>query len=115
VPHLAAVQVQQHGQQRIRTLSSTAQTATPATVTFTPAADFYGAVTLTLTTNDPTGDCPAVIDTRTITVYQAATVEAGPPLNACQSPSPSAITLSGASFGGSATTAAWSQPTGYFK
>jgi hypothetical protein len=50
------------------TLSSTAQTATPATVTYTPAANFSGTVTLTLTTNDPAGPCGALSATRTITV-----------------------------------------------
>jgi hypothetical protein len=37
-------------------------------VTYTPAANFSGTVTLRLTTNDPTGPCPAVFDERTITV-----------------------------------------------
>jgi hypothetical protein len=60
-------------------LSSTAQTANPSTVTYTPAANFTGTVTLTLTTNDPAGPCPAVSATRTITVDQAATVFAGQP------------------------------------
>jgi hypothetical protein len=49
-------------------LSSTAQTSTPQNVTYTPAANFSGTVTLRLTTNDPTGPCPAVFDERTITV-----------------------------------------------
>jgi len=49
------------------TLSSTAQTATPASVTYTPAVNFSGTVTLTLTTNVP-GICPAVNATRTINV-----------------------------------------------
>ncbi len=53
------------------TLSSTAQTATPATVTYTPAANFSGTVTLTLTTNDPTGPCGAASNTRTIIVNPA--------------------------------------------
>jgi Ig-like domain CHU_C associated/Lectin C-type domain/HYR domain len=50
------------------TLSSTAQTATPAAVTYTPAVNFSGTVTLTLTTNDPAGPCGAVAATRTINV-----------------------------------------------
>jgi hypothetical protein len=92
------------------TLSNTNPTTTPATVTFTPAANFSGSVVLTLTSDDPdgAGPCLAVTDTRTITVNQAATVVAGGPNVVCQSASPAAITLSGASFGGGATTAAWS-------
>ncbi len=48
------------------TLSSTAQTANPALVTFTPTTS--GNVQLTLTTNDPGGPCPAVSAVRNITV-----------------------------------------------
>ncbi len=95
-------------------LSNTSQTATPATVTYTPAPNYVGSVTLQLLTNDPdgAGPCPAVSATRTITVNQAATVTAGGPDGVCQSATPSAITLSGSSFGGSASTAAWSIVTG---
>ena len=50
------------------TLSSTAQTSNPSSVTYTPAANFSGVVTLRLTTNDPAGACGAVSDDRTITV-----------------------------------------------
>ncbi|MES2852414.1 MAG: LamG-like jellyroll fold domain-containing protein, partial [Bacteroidota bacterium] len=92
-------------------LSSTAQTATPATVTYTPAANFSGTVTLTLTTNAPTG-CSVISATRTITINTAPTVNAGSPDIVCQSPTPSAITLSGASIGGGATTGAWSITSG---
>ncbi len=53
------------------TLSSTAQTTTPATVTYTPAANYSGTVTLTLTTDDPVGLCGAVSATRIITVNPA--------------------------------------------
>ncbi|MDW8420029.1 MAG: Ig-like domain-containing protein, partial [Chitinophagales bacterium] len=92
------------------TLSSTAHTPTPSSVTFTPAPNFHGTVILQLTTNDPdgAGPCPAVSATRTITVNQAPTVSAGSPITLCQSATPSAVTLSGASLGGSATTGAWS-------
>src|SRR5581483_9554479 len=48
----------------------------------------------------------------TITVSTAPTVNAGSTNNVCQSASPSAITLSGASIGGGATTAAWSIVSG---
>lgn len=96
------------------TLSNTTQTATPSGVTYTPAANYTGSVTLQLTTNDPdgAGPCPAATSNRTITVNQAATVIAGGPNAVCQSATPSAITLSGASFGGSAATAAWSIVSG---
>ncbi|MER2996235.1 hypothetical protein [Pontibacter populi] len=90
------------------TLSSTAQTANPETVTYTPAANYSGPVVLRLTTNNPDGACPAVYDERTINIGTAATAEAGAQLYACQSGSPSAITLAGASVGGGATTGAWS-------
>ena len=49
------------------TLSSTAQTANPELVTYTPLANYTGAVVLTLTTNAP-GACPAVNGTRTINI-----------------------------------------------
>ena len=93
-------------------LSSTTQTATPAAVTYTPAPGFTGTVTLLLTTNNPGGACSAGTSTRTITVGSAATATAGGPDVACQSASPSAITLSGSSVGGSATTGAWSISSG---
>ncbi|MFZ4401887.1 MAG: beta strand repeat-containing protein, partial [Bacteroidales bacterium] len=48
------------------TLSSTAQTATPASVTYTPAVNYSGIVVLRLTTN-VVGGCAAISD-RTITV-----------------------------------------------
>lgn len=89
------------------TLSSTLQTANPASITYSPAANFSGTVTLLLTTNAP-GSCPAVTSTKTITVSQLPTVSAGPSVTVCQSASPSAITLSGASVSGGATTGAWS-------
>jgi hypothetical protein len=96
------------------TLSNTAQTATPSSITFTPAVNFSGAITLTLTTNDPdgAGPCSPVSATRTITVNQAATVNPGGPNSVCQSATPSAITLSGASVGGGASTGAWSITAG---
>lgn len=92
-------------------LSTTALTTSPSTVTYTPAANFSGTVTLTLTTNAPSG-CTAASATRTITVNAAPTVSAGSAVTICQSASPSAITLSGSGFGGSATLAAWSIVSG---
>ena len=90
------------------TLSSTAQTATPATVTFTPTT--IGTVVLTLTTDDPAGICGVVASTRTITVNPVPTVEAGGPDVVCQSTT--AYALTGSSFGGGATSAAWSITSG---
>ena len=45
-------------------------TSNPDLATYRPPADYIGDVTLTLTTNDPdgSGDCVAIIDTRTITL-----------------------------------------------
>ncbi len=82
-------------------LSSTAQTATPATVTFT--ATVAGSYILRLTTNDPEGPCLAVSDDVQITVEPAATVDAGPAQTICAS---STVTLAGV-IGGSATSATW--------
>ena len=87
------------------TLSSVLQTSTPDAVTFTPTANFSGPVTLTLTTNT-SGACAAAIATRTVNITAIPTVNAGGPDTKCQGAS--AITLSGASFGGGASSAAWS-------
>ena len=92
-------------------LSSTAQSASPATVTYTPAANFSGTVSLLLTSNATAG-CSAVTATRTINVNAIPTATAGGPNSVCQSATPSALTLSGASVGGSATTGAWSINSG---
>jgi hypothetical protein len=86
-------------------LSSTAQIATPANVVFTPISGNTGTVTLTLTTNDPTGACTAVTSTVVITIGTGSTVNAGSAASVC---SGSALTLSGASVGGAASTGAWS-------
>ncbi|MDW8419204.1 MAG: hypothetical protein RML37_07295, partial [Chitinophagales bacterium] len=96
------------------TLSSTAQTPSPASITYTPAPGFFGTVTLRLTTNDPdgSGPCTAEFDDRIITINQAPTANAGPNLSACQSPSPTAILLTGATIGGSASTGVWSIVSG---
>jgi hypothetical protein len=95
------------------TLSSTGQSATPGTVTYTPAANFTGNVSLLLTTNDPdgAGPCTAVTSTRTITVDPAATVSAGVNQTICSNTN---ATMAG-SFGGGATSATWtSSGTGGF-
>jgi hypothetical protein len=93
------------------TLSSTAATANPAAITYTPAANATGTVVLTLTTDGGAG-CPAATSTKIITINATPTAVAGNAMNTCQSTSPTAITLSGASVGGSATTGAWSIATG---
>lgn len=63
------------------TLSSTIQTSTPATVTYTPAANYSGTVILRLTAN-LIGSCAATSE-RTITIVPAPTAVAGPALFTC--------------------------------
>ncbi len=91
-------------------LSSTAQTATPANITF--SATTAGNYTLRLTTNNPAGPCGVVSDNVVITVTAGAVASAGTDKSMC---SASVLTLTGASVSGSATTGAWSivtQPAG---
>jgi len=90
-------------------LSSIAQTANPSAVSYTPAANFSGTVTLGLTTNAP-GNCTAATSTRTITVYPAATANAGTYLPIC---SGSTVTLNG-SVGSGATSGIWTGGAGTF-
>jgi gliding motility-associated-like protein len=82
-----------------------------ATYAPSPAEISAGAVTLTLTTNDPAGACPAVLDQMTITIDPAATVSAGADQTSCASAS--TVTLAGV-IGGSATSATWSGGAGTF-
>ncbi len=82
-----------------------------ASATFNPEPGFSGLVQLTLTSNDD-GACPAVSATRSITINPAPTVDLGDDLEACQSASPAAITLSGAVIGGGASAATWSIVSG---
>ncbi len=91
------------------TFSPNANTLT-AVYTPTAAEVAAGTVTLTLTTNDPAGSCPAATDNVTITISPAATVDAGPAQTVCGS---STVTLAG-TIGGSATSATWSGGTGTF-
>lgn len=86
-------------------LSNTSATGTPAAVTFTPISGNFGTATLTLTTDDPSGPCPAATSNVVITVNQAATSNAGSNATTCRG---SNYTLTGASVGGSASTGAWS-------
>lgn len=69
-----------------------------------------GAVTLTLTTNDPAGVCTAISDQLTININQQAVVNAGVNQTICSN---SSAVLSG-SIGGSATSATWSGGNGTF-
>jgi hypothetical protein len=81
---------------------------------YTPSAAEIaaGSVTLTLTTDDPAGPCPAVSDEMTVTVNPAATADAGPDQTVCAS-SPD-VQLAG-SVGGGATGGTWSGGAGTFK
>ncbi len=80
--------------------------ATLLNAVYTPGAGDIaaGTVTLTLTTNDPAGECPAVSDDVVITIEEAATVDAGTPQSICAG---NPVTLTG-TIGGSATSATWS-------
>lgn len=80
--------------------------ATTLNATFTPSAAQIsaGTATLTLTTNDPAGPCPAATDQMVITINPVATVNAGPDQTICSS---STVTLAG-SVGGSASSGSWS-------
>ncbi|WP_333820039.1 gliding motility-associated C-terminal domain-containing protein [Ohtaekwangia sp.] len=85
---------------------------TTLNATYTPSAAEItaGTVTLTLTTNDPTGPCAAATDNITITISPAATANAGSDQTICAG---STVTLAG-TVGGSATGGTWSGGTGTF-
>jgi len=87
--------------------------ASALNATYTPSAAEIaaGGVTLTLTTNDPTGPCGAVGDQVRITINPAATASAGADQTVCSS-SPQAQ-LAGA-VGGGATSGFWSGGAGTF-
>ena len=74
---------------------------------YTPSAAeiVAGSATVTLTTDNPGGSCPAASATMTITINPVATASAGPNQTLCSS-SPAAQ-LAG-SFGGVSTSATWS-------
>jgi hypothetical protein len=86
-------------------------TALGATYTPTAAEIAAGSVTLTLTTNDPTGPCAAVSDQVRLTFDPASTVNAGPDQTVCSS-SPQAQ-LAG-SVGGTVSTGSWTGGGGTF-
>ncbi len=78
--------------------------ASQDTTEYTPnIADFGGTVTLTITTNDPNGVCPAAADAMVLTIDSAAVVTAGADATIC---SGSKYTLSGTKTG-SATLSTW--------
>ncbi|TBV25653.1 hypothetical protein DMZ43_12005 [Meridianimaribacter sp. CL38] len=64
-----------------------------------------GSVVLTYTTNNPSGPCGSASDTITITINQAATVNAGNDVTICEG---DVVNLSSANYSGSATSATWS-------
>ena len=86
-------------------------TALNATYTPTAAEVAAGGVTLTLTTNDPTGPCPPVSDQVRLNFNPAATANAGADQVVCAS-SPQVL-LAG-SVGGGAASGTWSGGTGTF-
>lgn len=79
---------------------------------YTPSAAELaaGTVTLTLTTNDPTGPCVAATDQMTITINPIATINAGVDQTICIG---STATLAGV-LGGSATSGTWSGGAGTY-
>ena len=86
--------------------------STPGAVYTPSAAEIAaGGVTLTFTTNDPSGPCGAVSDAMRITINAAATVNAGADQTVCAS-APQ-VTLAGL-VGSGATGGSWSGGTGSF-
>lgn len=81
-----------------------------AVYTPTSAEEAANGLTLTYTSNDPTGPCGLVSDQMVITINQLPTINAGPSQSVCKGTS---IQLSG-TIGGSATSAAWSGGTGTY-
>ncbi len=97
-------------------LSSTSQTATPDTVTYTPAANYNGPVTLRLTTDTP-GSCSAGTSDRTITVNALPTATISGATSVCSSNSTILKASGGTSFNWdnagftSSATKSYSSPT----
>src|SRR6185503_16534753 len=90
-----------------------APNASALNATYTPSAAEIaaGGVTLTLTTNDPSGPCGTVSNSMYITISPAATVNAGADATVCSS-SPQ-VQLAGA-IGGGASSGRWSGGTGSY-
>lgn len=81
-----------------------------AIYTPTSAETTAGSLTLTLTSNDPIGPCPAASDQVALIINPNPTANAGPDLVICAG---STATLAG-SIGGSASSGSWSGGTGSF-
>ncbi len=86
--------------------------STTLNAVYTPSAAeiFSGTLTLTLTTDDPTGPCVAVSDQMVITINPAATVNAGADQTICSN---GLVTFAGVRGGGSSS-ATWSGGNGTF-
>ncbi|MGB3947779.1 MAG: hypothetical protein WBM13_07330, partial [Bacteroidia bacterium] len=84
-------------------LSYTGPTTMPDTVTYTPAPNFAGVVTLHLTTSDPGTTCGPVIASRIINIDSFVVVNAGADTTICAG---SSYTLA-ATRGGGATASTW--------
>jgi gliding motility-associated-like protein len=84
-------------------LSYTGPTTMPDTVTYTPAPNFAGVVTLQLITSDPGTPCGPVIATRIINIDSFVVVTAGVDTTICAG---SSYTLAG-TRGGGATASTW--------
>jgi Ig-like domain CHU_C associated len=89
-----------------------APNATTLNAVYTPSAEdiVAGTVTLTLTTDDPEGDCLEDTDTMVVTIDPPATADADDDQTICAGET---VTLNGA-VGGGATSGTWSGGTGLF-
>lgn len=85
--------------------------SSPITLTV-PSGATAGTYNYTVSVKNNTTTCTSAGTAKTITIAAPSTVTPGGPDIALQSASPSSITLSGASVGGSATTGAWSITSG---
>ncbi len=74
--------------------------------TYTPAASYSGTITITFSTNDPDGPCPAATSTATLTVNPLATAST-PTLGTSPICQGSSVSVS-ANFGGSASSGSFS-------
>ncbi|MEZ4966720.1 MAG: hypothetical protein R2791_15865 [Saprospiraceae bacterium] len=91
--------------------AGTFSNANAATTNYTPAASEYGnTVTLTFTSNDPAGPCPAVSDALQLTVNTLPIVSAGVDVKICQDGvlSMSALGAAIQANGSGVTTGSWS-------
>src|SRR5690606_2162600 len=91
---------------------NTSGTGTFGSGIYTPSATdiFNGSVTLTYTNTPSDGICPPVSDSMVVTINALPTVNASVNQTICSNET---VTLNG-SYGGSATSATWSAPSGTF-